>query len=86
MAVVSPWSVAVWALLPAFAVPVIAALRDEIATRLVAVQLATGLATLLVILMSFAFDQDSYLDLALTLTLLTLPGTLVMALFIERWL
>ena len=36
--------------------------------------------------MTFAFDQSSFIDLALTLALLTLPGTLVMALFLERWL
>lgn len=82
----TPWTVAVWALLPAFAVPVIVALRGAVATRLVAVQLATAFATVLLMLMSFAFDQDSYIDLALTLTVLTLPGTLVMAVFVERWL
>ncbi len=82
----SVWSLAVWSLLPAFAVPVIAALRDEVATRLIAVQLASAFATLLLILMSFAFQQNSYVDLALALAVLTLPGTLVTAVFIERWL
>ncbi|MDQ2802718.1 MAG: monovalent cation/H+ antiporter complex subunit F [Pseudomonadota bacterium] len=80
------WMLAILALLPAFAVPVIAACRGNTAGRLVAVQLATSLASLLLILMTFAFDQSSFVDLPLSLALLTLPGTLLMALFLERWL
>jgi multicomponent Na+:H+ antiporter subunit F len=41
---------------------------------------------LLLVLASFAFDQDSLIDLPLTLVVLSLPGTLMYALFIERWL
>jgi len=80
------WSVAVWALLPALAVPVLAALRREVATRLIAVQLATALGTTMLVLMSFAFDQSSYVSLALTLAVLNVAGSLVMAAFVERWL
>jgi multisubunit Na+/H+ antiporter MnhF subunit len=86
MAVVTVWMDAVLALTPAFAVPAIAACRGKIADRLVAVQLAASVAGIMLVLMSFAFDQTSYVDLALALALLTLPGTLVMAIFIERWL
>ncbi|HEX4149975.1 MAG TPA: monovalent cation/H+ antiporter complex subunit F [Pirellulales bacterium] len=60
--------------------------RGEIGLRLIAAQLATALAILLLIALSFAFDQASTIDLALTLALLTLPGTLLLALFEERWL
>ena len=80
------WMLAVLALLPPLAVPVIHACRGDTATRLVAVQLATGVTTLVLALMTFAFDQSSFIDLALCLALLTLPGTLLMALFLERWL
>lgn len=82
----NPWTVATWALVPALVVPVLVGFRHEAATRLVAVQFATVITSLLLVLMSFAFDQSSYLDLALALTVLTLPGTLLMAAFIERWL
>lgn len=82
----TPWMVATLALLPAFAVPVAMACRGTVAARLVAVQLATSLATLILVLMTFAFDQSSFIDLPLALALLTVPGTLVMALFLERWL
>jgi multisubunit Na+/H+ antiporter MnhF subunit len=77
--------VAVLALLPALAVPVVVACRGGTRTRLVAVQLATGLTAQILILMTFAFDQSAFVELALTLALLTLPGTLIMALFLERW-
>lgn len=82
----SPWAVATWGLLPALVVPVLVSFRHEAATRLVAVQFATVISSLLLVLMSFAFDQSSYVDLALALGVLTLPGTLLMAVFIERWL
>ncbi len=80
------WTVAFVLLLPAFAVPVAAALRGGTAERLAAVPLAGGVATLLLALVTFVFDQSSFIDIALCLALLTLPGTLVLALFLERWL
>jgi multicomponent Na+:H+ antiporter subunit F len=82
----SIWLLAVLALLPAFVVPVAGACRGGTAQRLVAAQLATATAGLVLALMTFAFDQSSFIDLALCAALLTLPGTLLMALFLERWL
>ena len=81
------WLLASLALLPALAVPVFVACQSgSTGTRLVAVQLATSLTTLILVLMTFAFDQSSFIDLPLTLAFLALPGTLAMALFLERWL
>lgn len=80
------WMLATLALLPSFALAVVLSCRGGTASRLVAVQLTSCVAILLLQLMTFAFDQSSFIDLALTLALLTLPGTLVMALFLERWL
>ena len=82
----SLWSVAVWALLPAFAVPIVAAMRGTVAARLVAVKLATALAITLLIVMSFAFDQSSYVSLAEALAVMNVIGTLVVAATVERWL
>lgn len=79
------WMLATIAMLPALAVPVVIACRDSTANRLVAVQLAVSLTAQILILMTFAFDQSAFVDLPLTLALLTLPGTLIMALFLERW-
>lgn len=80
------WMLATLALVPAFAIPAVAACHGATAGRLVAVQLASSLAILILTLMTFAFDQSSFIDLALTLALLTLPGTLLIAMFVERWL
>lgn len=82
----SVWTLAVIALLPPLAGAVLLACRGTLAARLVAVQLGTALGVILLALMTFAFDQPSSIDLPLTLALLALPGTLLMALFVERWL
>lgn len=80
------WLVASLCLLPPLLVAVIAAGIRATHLRFVAVELASSLSIILLIALDFAFDQPSSLDLALTLALLTLPGTLVFALFQERWL
>ena len=80
------WMGAAIGLLPPAAAALAAALRGPVGQRLVAVQLATALVSLLLVLMTFAFDQPSFIDLSLTLTFLSLPGTLLMTLFLERWL
>ncbi len=82
----SPYLIAVLALLPAFALPLWAACRAGTGSRLVAVQLAAAVASLILVLMTYAFDQPSFIDLPLSLALLSLPGTLVLAIFLERWL
>ncbi|MCR0981233.1 monovalent cation/H+ antiporter complex subunit F [Roseomonas populi] len=87
MAVVTGlWLAATAALLPPFALAALLALRGSAGTRLVAAQLASSIAVPLLVAMSYAFDQPSIADLPLTLVLLTLPGTLLMAVFLERWL
>lgn len=80
------WLVAALALLPPFTLAVVASGRGALRIRLVAVQFATSIATLLLVALSFALDQPATIDLALTLAVLTLPGTLLFALFQERWL
>ena len=82
----NPWLAATIALLPAFMVPLWVAGRGSTANRLVAVQFATVLTCLSGVVFSFASDQPSIVDLFLALTLLSLPGSLLMAHFLERWL
>lgn len=81
-----PWFAVALALLPPFALAVTSAAHRALGFRLVAVQFATSLALLLLIALSFALDQPAAIDLALTLGVLTLPGTLLFAVFQERWL
>jgi multisubunit Na+/H+ antiporter MnhF subunit len=82
----NPWLVAILACLPPLLLPLWVAARGRLPDRVVAVQLATNVTVLLLALGSFAFDQDSLVDLPLTLVALSLPATLMFALFIERWL
>lgn len=80
------WLASAIALMPPLAMPIYVGLRARSANRLVAVMFAGTLTALILVLMSFAFAQPSFVDLALALSLLSLPGTLVMARFLERWL
>ncbi len=82
----SIWLLAILAMLPPLGVPLWYAARGDVANRLVAVQLASATASLVLVLMSCAFDQSSLIDLPLTLSLLSLPGILMLTLFLERWL
>lgn len=80
------WTAASLALLPIFILAVIMAGRGAVGRRLIAVEMATALAVLLLVAFDFVFDQASSINLAMTLVLLALPGTLVLVLFQERWL
>ena len=80
------WLFASLGLLPPLLVAVIGAGRGAVPGRLIAVELATSFATFLLVAMSFLFEQASSIDLALCLAVLTLPGTMLLALFFERWL
>jgi multicomponent Na+:H+ antiporter subunit F len=68
------------------AVPVVAAARRLPAMRFIALQMLIALATVVLVLLSFALNQSSFIDLPLALALLSLSGSLLMALFLERWL
>ena len=80
------WSLAFLALLPAFAIPALAALRGDTINRLAALPLAGAVASILLVVFPFVAGQRSFIDIALCLALLTLPGTLALAVFLERWL
>lgn len=82
----SPWLVAAIALLPPFAVAVALCARGPVGGRLVAAQFASSVAVPLVVCLTFVLKQASSIDMALVLELLTLPATLLFAVFAERWL
>lgn len=82
----SAWLAAVIALLPPLAAAGYVGLTGRVPDRLAAAEFAGTLSTLILVLMSFAFDQPSFLDLPLALVFLSLPGMLVFAHFFERWL
>lgn len=82
----SAWLIAAVALLPPLALVVLYCGRGAIGRRLAAVQLASSIGVLMLVIMTFAFGQASSIDLTLTLGILTLPATLLFAVFVERWL
>lgn len=80
------WLVTAIFFLPPLAVVVFVAMRADCDNRLVAAQVAGGFTALILATMSFAFDQPSFIDLAVCCTLLSVPGTYLFATFMERWL
>jgi multisubunit Na+/H+ antiporter MnhF subunit len=80
------WLLAGIAMLPPMVAPLWVAIRGDLINRLVAIQLGSAVTFLVLVTMSFAFDQSSEIDLPITLSLLSLPGTLMLTLFLERWL
>lgn len=80
------WLAAALAMLVPLAIAVAGLMRGTTAARLSALSLASGIAVIMLAMMSYAFDQAAALDIAFALALMTLPGTLMFALFQERWL
>jgi multisubunit Na+/H+ antiporter MnhF subunit len=86
MAGLTPWIVAAIAFMPAVAVAVYGCGAGSLHSRLAAAQLAGGIGVAVLVTMSVAFGQPSSTDLAVMLCLLTVPASLLIALFVERWL
>jgi multisubunit Na+/H+ antiporter MnhF subunit len=82
----SPWLLAFILCIPPFGMAAYRALAGRVAQRLVAVELAAGFGTLLLVLAGFAWPRDGVIDLALALGLVSVPGTLAYTHFLERWL
>lgn len=61
-------------------------LRADPMDALVALQLATGLGTLVLLLIAQGLGRPSFFDIGLALALLGFPSTLLFAHFFERWL
>ena len=80
------WLTGAIGLVPCLAIACWVAATVDVASRLVAVEFATSIGIIVLVMMSFAFEAPSAIDLPLALALLTLPGTLVFAHCLERWL
>jgi multicomponent Na+:H+ antiporter subunit F len=61
-------------------------LRGSPVDRLVGLELAGTVDTLVLLLLAQAYDRAIYFDLALALALLSFAGGLVFARFLERWI
>lgn len=80
------WLAAAIALFVALGVPLWVVTRGRLAERLVAVQLATTISIFAMVMLSFAFGRASMLDVPLMVVFLSFPGTLLLAIFLERWM
>jgi multisubunit Na+/H+ antiporter MnhF subunit len=83
---VNAWLIAATILAPGLLGCGIVSARARTVDRLVALELAGVLMTLLVVLLAEGYGRPSLYDLALALALLSFPSTLVFAHFLERWL
>lgn len=79
------WALALLFLLPPLFAALAMSWRGPVALRFVAVQLAGSVGTAAMAAMTFAFDQSSSIDLAVTFGVLSLTASLLYAVFVERW-
>lgn len=79
------WTVAAIALLLGLVPCGVVCLRGQPTERLVGLEMAGNLDTLVLLLLAVAYRRSIYLDLALALALLTFAGGLVFVRFLERW-
>ena len=80
------WMVATMVLLAGLIPCGVTCLRGDVADRLVGLELAGVVVTLVLLLLAEAFGRAIYTDIALALALLSLAGGLVFARFLERWI
>jgi len=84
---VNAWLWAATVLLVAGMVPcLVVTMRSDALERLVGLELAGVVATLVLLLLAQGLGRSSYIDLGLVLALLSFAGSLVFARFLERWL
>lgn len=78
--------IAIVALMPPLLAGLMVARRGPLRTRPLAIQFISTLVAIVFVLIALAMQQPSYIDLALALTLLGLPGTLAYTFYMERWM
>jgi multicomponent Na+:H+ antiporter subunit F len=83
---VNAWMVAALVLLIGLVPCGVVCLRGSPIDRLVGLELAGTVDTLILLLLAQAYDRAIYFDLALALALLSFAGGLVFARFLERWI
>ncbi len=80
------WLLAAFALLLTLIPCAVVLFRDAPADRLVALETAGGIETLLLLVLAEGLHRPAFFDLALTLALLSFAGSMVFARLFERWL
>jgi multisubunit Na+/H+ antiporter MnhF subunit len=82
---VNVWLIAATVLLTGLVPCLWVAMRGSIVGALAALELASTLTTLALVLIAQGLHRDSFMDLALVSALLSFAGALTFARFLERW-
>jgi multicomponent Na+:H+ antiporter subunit F len=83
---VNAWLVAAVALLAGLVPCAVVCLRGNPMERLVGLEVAGNVDTLILLVLAEAYQQAILFDLAVVLAVLTFAGGLVFTRFLERWL
>ncbi len=81
-----PWILTAIAVLACMIPCFILCIRGDAMCRLVGLEAGSVMATIVLLLLSEGFHRQPFVDLALTLALLSFGAGLVFARFLERWL
>jgi multicomponent Na+:H+ antiporter subunit F len=82
---VNVWLIAATVLLTGLVPCLWVAMRGSIVGALAALELASTLTTLALVLIAQGLHRDSFMDLALVSALLSFAGALTFTRFLERW-
>lgn len=80
------WTWTAIALLVCMVGPFLRCVRGDAVSRLVALEAASSMCVIVLLVISEAYHRPPFVDLAVTLALLTFGAGLVFARFLERWL
>jgi multicomponent Na+:H+ antiporter subunit F len=79
------WLIAATVLLVGIVPCLWVAMRGSIVSALAALELASTITTLVLVLIAQGFRRDPFMDLALVSSILSFAGALTFARFLERW-
>jgi multicomponent Na+:H+ antiporter subunit F len=79
------WLIAATVLLTGLVPCLWIAMRGSVVSALVAVELASTITTLALMMIAQGFRRDPFFDLALVSAILSFVGALTFARFLERW-
>jgi multicomponent Na+:H+ antiporter subunit F len=82
---VNAWLIAATALLVGLVPLLVVCMRGGPLDALVALELASTVTTLVLLLLAQGYRRDPFVDLALVSALLSFAGALTFARFLERW-
>jgi multicomponent Na+:H+ antiporter subunit F len=82
----SPWIVATIAVLFCLVPCLLRCVRGDALSRLVALEAGSIMTVMILLMLAEAYNRKPFVDLALTLALLSFGAGLVFARFLERWL